>query len=95
MKKNKIYILFGVCGILTTVSIFLTIGSASDGTEIASLQNKESQLMTEQQHLQENLVENLSISNLQEKSIELGFVKSSNLVYVRNSDNVASVARIP
>jgi hypothetical protein len=59
---------------------------------MASLQSKETMLNAQQQELQENLVQNLSVNSLQEKSSELGFTKVTNLVYV--SEGV-TVARLP
>ena len=95
MKKIKIYILSAVCGLLAIGSIFLTIGSATSGAQIASLQSEETQALNQQQELQENLVQNLSISSLQEKSSELGFAKVSNLVYVGQAAGAVPIARLP
>jgi hypothetical protein len=92
LKNVRVYLLSGVCGILAVTSIFMTIESAASGSEMANLQNKETSLMEEQQQLQQNLVQNLSVNSLQEKSTELGFTKVTNLVYV--SEGV-TVARLP
>lgn len=92
LKNLRVYLLSGVCGILAILSIFLTIESATSGAEIANLQKQELQLTNQRQDLQEALVENLSVSSLQEKSNQLGFTKITNLVYV--SENVP-VARLP
>lgn len=88
----------GVCGILAVLSIFMTIESATSGAEVADLQKKEAGLLSQQQDLQQNLVENLSVNSLQEKSTEMGFTKINNLVYVANAENVVGsipVARLP
>jgi hypothetical protein len=98
LKSLRVYILGGLCGILAVLSIFMTIETATSGVEIANLQKKEEQLISQQQDLQENLVENLSTSSLQGKSVEMGFTKVGNLVYVANAENVAndiSVAKLP
>lgn len=94
LKKLRVYILGGLCGVLAVLSIFMTIETATSGVEIADLQKKESRLIGEQQALQENLVENLSTSSLQEKSNEMGFVKVNNLVYVANAETVANVDNV-
>lgn len=98
LRSLRVYILGGLCGVLAVLSIFMTIETATSGVEIANLQKKEEQLISQQQDLQENLVENLSTSSLQEKSVEMGFTKVGNLVYVANAENVAndiSVAKLP
>lgn len=92
LKSLRVYVLSGICGVLAIASIFMTIESATSGGEIASLQKEETQLTGQQQDLQEALVQNLSISSLQEKSQGLGFVKVSNLVYVSDG---SPVARLP
>jgi hypothetical protein len=92
LKNVRLYILSGICGVLAVVSIFMTIDSAASGTEMANLENKETSLMTEQQQLQQDLVQNLSVSSLQEKSAELGFTKISNLVYVSEGVPVARLS---
>lgn len=90
-NTNKVYVLGGICAILAVFSIFLTIEAATSGEEIAVLQKKKTLLLTQNQDLQESLVESLSVNSLQEKSIEMGFVKVENLVYVSSSVPVASL----
>lgn len=92
LKRLKTYVLGGTCGCLAITSVFLTIESATSGAEIANLQKKESTLLTQQQSLQESLVQALSINSLQEKSNELGFTKIGTLVYITGAE---SVARLP
>ena len=88
-KRTKIGILSSICGVMAIASIFMTIETAASGQEVSNIQNKQAQLLKEQQELQEKLVENLSINSLEEKSSELGFVKVNNLVYVVSSEFVA------
>jgi len=92
LKNFKGYFLGGICAVLAVLSIFMTIESATCGTEMSEIQKKEASLMSQQQDLQEELVENLSVNSLQEKSSELGFTKVSNLVYVAES---VPMARLP
>jgi hypothetical protein len=91
LKGLRFYVLIGVCGFLAALSIFMTIASATSGAEVANLQKKEQELTAQQRDIEANLVENLSISVLQEKSIELGFTKINNLVYVTGAASVASL----
>ena len=92
LKSLRVIILTGVCGILAISSIFLTIESATTGAEISTLQKTESQLLTQQQDLQQALVQNLSVNSVQEKSAELGFTKINTLVYISGG---VPVARLP
>jgi hypothetical protein len=94
LKSSKVYVLGGICAILAVFSIFLTIEAATSGAEIAELQKKEAQLLTQRQDLQESLVESLSVNSLQEKSIQMGFTKVGNLVYVSSSVPVASLPNV-
>jgi hypothetical protein len=92
LKNLKMYVLGGLCGILAILSIFMTIETAASGAEVADLQKKEAQLANQQQDIEENLVENLSVNSLREKSTEMGFAKVSNLIYVSGG---VPVARLP
>lgn len=91
VKGIKMYVLSSVCGILAVGSIFMTIESATGGAEMASLQKKETDLLTKQEELQQSLVEALSVNNLEEQSTSLGFVKVNNLVYVTEAPSVAKL----
>jgi len=92
LKSLKGYFLSGMCAVLAVLSIFMTIESATSGAEVSEIQKEQALLMSQQQDLQEALVENLSVNSLQEKSGELGFTKVNNLVYVADS---VPVARLP
>jgi hypothetical protein len=78
----KNYILITICGIITAISVFLTIGVATSGAEVAKLDKTIVDLTNEKRILEENLVRGISMSKLEEKSVELGFVKPENLVYI-------------
>ncbi|HTK03924.1 MAG TPA: hypothetical protein VL401_04145 [Alphaproteobacteria bacterium] len=85
MKTYKNYILITICGILAAISVFLTIEAATSGAEIANLDKTAKELTDQKRILEESLVKGISMSQLTEKSAELGFVKPENLVYVSNS----------
>ena len=77
---------------LAVSSIFLTIETATTGVEIARLENTGSVLIDQKQVLDGSLVKTLSVAQLQEKGVELGFIKPENLIYVTE---VAAVAKLP
>ncbi len=88
----KTYLLLGICAVLAISSIFMTIETATVGMEIAKMEKTENELISQKRDLEETLVKTLSLSDLQEKGVELGFVKAESLVYVTG---VASVAKLP
>ncbi len=92
LKSAKNYVLITVCGILVATSVFLTIETATSGAEVANLDKTTAELTNQKRVLEESLVKGISMSQLQEKSVELGFVKPENLVYV---SGVAPVANLP
>ncbi len=88
----KSYLLLGICAILAISSIFMTIETATVGIEMSKIEKTETELANQKRNLEEALVKSLSLSDLQEKGAELGFVKAESLVYVTG---VASVAKLP
>lgn len=92
LKSVKVYVLGGICAVLTVLCIYMTIESTTTGAEIASLQNKQAQMLSRQRELQEELVQALSVNKLQEQSSTYGFAKINDLVYVTDA---APVAKLP
>lgn len=84
--------LIAICVILTIINVVITIGGAGSGAYISSLQKKEQQLGDQKRTLQDDLVKSLSLSDLQEKSQSLGFIKPTDLVYLSGA---APVAKLP
>lgn len=89
MKK---VILIATVVVLAVSSIFLTIETATTGVEIARLEGTESTLLNQKQVLDGSLVKRLSVVQLQEKGVELGYAKPTELIYVTE---VAPVAKLP
>lgn len=90
MKKFKNYILITVCGILAVISVFLTIETSTSGAEVASLDKIATELTNQKRNLEESLVKGISMSRLEEKSSELGFVKPENMVYISSAPSYAA-----
>lgn len=88
MKKILLMITVAV---LAVSSIFLTIETATTGVEVARLEKTESTLIDQKRELEGTLVRTLSATKLQEKSVELGFIKPVDLVYVLTSPPVAKL----
>lgn len=91
-KKGIIkYILIGVCGVLAVSSVFMTVETATSGAEVSVLHKQEIELSDEQRSLEESLVKTISLDGLEQKSVELGYVKPTTLVYVGSSEPVAKL----
>lgn len=91
MKKIRNYILISVCGILALSSVLMTIETATSSMEVAKLEDQKKQLTEERRTLEEGLVKNISVAGLQEKSLDMGFTKPTNLVYVAGNEQVAKL----
>ncbi len=92
IKSYKNYVLMIIAGVLTIANVVITIGGVGSGMLISDLQKKESLLAEQKRELQDQLVKSLSLSDLQEKSESLGFVKPVTAIYLPQT---ASVARLP
>lgn len=92
ISKYKNYILLGMCAMLAILSVIMTIEVSATGAQIAGLQKKEAELSAQKRVLEGQLVKTSSINELQSKSIELGFIKPAQMVYLSPG---AAVANIP
>lgn len=92
VKGIRGYILIATVGVLAISSIFLTIETAVTGAVVSNLEKTEAQLEAHKKELESSMVKNQSVTNLIDKSGELGFSKPANLVFV---NDVAPVAKLP
>lgn len=90
MKKIQKHLLIISGAVFVVSSVFLTIESVASGAEMANLKNRELQLLSQKQELNESFVKSISVSELQTQSVSLGFVKPTNLIYVQEGSSVAS-----
>jgi len=91
MKNIKKYVLIGVCAILAVSSVFMTVETATSGVEVSSLQKEEAQLSDKKRSLEDKLVKTISLSQLEAKSKDLGFIKPATLVYAAPAEVVAKL----
>lgn len=73
--------------------MFMTVETATSGVEVARLRQKENELALEKRNLEDSLVKSLSMSDLQEKGNEMGYVKPTAMVYV--TDSKEAYAKLP
>ena len=94
IKKNrniKKCVLIGVCAILTVSSIYMTIENATSGIEVSNIRSKEIVLANQKRELEGTLIKTMSVSGLEVKSEEMGYIKPSVLVYVAPAKPVAQL----
>lgn len=82
MKKNKNYILLGICAVLAVSIIFTTIESTTTGVTMSHLEGIKAQETAQKQELEGTLVKSISVATLSEKSVDMGFTNPESIVYV-------------
>lgn len=89
MKNIKLIV---VLGIMFAVScIYLTIETATNGSENTYLENKQAELAIQKKELENNLVKGESMAKLEEDSLASGFVKPELYLYINGDEQVASL----
>lgn len=90
-KRFSSYILFITVGVLAVSSVVMTIESATSSLEMSKLEKTEIELLKYKRDLEESLVTSMSLSELQEQSVALGFAKAEELVYITQTESVATI----
>lgn len=91
MKNIKKYTLISLGGLLAVSSIFMTVVTATSGAEVSSLQKEEAVLLNQKRYLEDMLIKTMSVSQLNGKSLELGYERPTSLVYVAQPEAVAKL----
>ena len=98
LKKDKInikgigrYFAWMFIVLLLTVDVFYTISSAVSGAEISNLENKEVLLKDQNRVYKEEMVVKSSLTSIEKKAMELGFVKPQEVVYIAEKETVAKL----
>ena len=94
MKKNKSFktTLFWILGIsFMACFVFLTVETATSGAVLAKLENQEAGLLQENSDLKDAVVRASSLNGVEKKSVELGFVKPSKILYISSIEEVANL----
>jgi len=87
-RKN---IIIGVFVLVFLISnIYLSLQTVSSGAKLSKLEKTESEIVKGNRELSSKLVKATSLISVQEKSVELGFVKPLALVFVKGVEPVAS-----
>lgn len=93
MKKKSIKpTLFWILGItLLACFVFLTVETATSGAVLAKMESRELSLAQENADLKDALVRASSLNGVEKKSVEMGFVKPSKILYINGSEEVAKL----
>lgn len=78
-------------GLLVTVQIFFTIQASSLGAELSVLERKSMEITRKNQELKASLVSKSSLSNAQEKAGKNGYIKPSQVLFVKQDAPVAQL----
>lgn len=92
-KNLTKYVLFAVLGVLVVSSVFMTVETATSSVKVSDLREIGNELSLEKRNLESTLAKSLSMSDLEKKGSELGYVKPAGMVYI--SGNVEAVAKLP
>lgn len=88
---KKIHLLLTVAVIFIVSSVFLTVEASAGSALVTSLENQQKSLLGQRSELENTLVGEMSGATLEEKSIELGFGKPKDLMYLTSSEQVAAL----
>jgi len=94
MKNKKTFkpTLFWILGIaLTACFVFLTVETATSGAVLAKEESREATLLQENSDLKDAVVRASSLNGVEKKSLEMGFVKPSKILYINGSEEVAKL----
>ncbi len=73
------------------VSIFFTIQTSAYGATLASLEKQSQELKDKNEELKSKMVQSSSLSLIQDRTEELGFIKPSKVLYITNEETVAKI----
>ncbi|OGM58325.1 hypothetical protein A3A75_04830 [Candidatus Woesebacteria bacterium RIFCSPLOWO2_01_FULL_39_10] len=82
-RLSKKTLLWAIVGLFIAVQVFFTIQTAATGAKIANFERKVTELVNTNKNLESKLVEATSLSKLEEKAFDLGFVKNTETVYLK------------
>jgi len=88
-NRKTLFWSFAVFFVVT--QILFTIQTSATGSELISLEDKEKELFKESQKLSEELIYETSLTRSQLKADELGFIKTTNTVYIKSDEAVAKL----
>lgn len=86
--KTLLWLLLSV---FVVANVYLSIDSATSGAEMSYLEDRERSLYEEKNSLSEQLLKTASLKQVEYQAAELGFNKSSSVVYLNTEESVAKL----
>lgn len=77
--------------VLLVFGVYYIIESVSLGAQLAKTQREEYKLAEENRELSDSLIGTTSLSSFEKKTEEMGFVKPSDIVYLKGEAQVANL----
>jgi len=91
-KKTFKPTIFWILGITLMASfVYLTVETATSGAVLAKTESREAALVQENSDLKDTVVRASSLNGVEKKSVEMGFVKPSKILYINGSEEVAKL----
>ncbi len=91
LSFNKKTLLWIIVGLFIAVQVFFTIQTATSGAKISSLESKAIEFSNINKDLEAKLIQATSLSQIQEKAFDLGFVKNVETVYLKSGETFAKL----
>lgn len=91
--SGKRLILWLALFFLVVGQILLTIHTTSTGVRLSDLEKREQELIVSKRRLEAEVVSLSSVTDLQKKATELGFVKIEKTKYIELGDFTAGITR--
>lgn len=88
---GKSVVFWIISGLLLASSVFTAISTATSGAELSALQKKEMALIESKRILSHNLASRTSLFESETKSLELGFNKPVEIIYLTGENGVAKL----
>jgi hypothetical protein len=90
-KNNKTFIVWFLAILAIAGVVILTVETVTSGAELAALEKNERTLLDEKRVLEERMAKNSSLNEFEKKAEELGFAKTSKILYISGKEEVAKL----
>lgn len=93
-NKNRSFgksLLWIFLSLLVVANVFLSIDSATSGAEISYLEEQERRLADENNYNSEQLFKSVSLKQVEQQAVGLGFDKPASVVYLNGEESVAKL----
>lgn len=93
MKNIKNYLLIFILAVFALANIIYIVGISTSGAELTKLENEEELLVAQNQNYKEQIMGMSSLTEIEGRAQELGFIKPLDVVYIAGESAVT--AKLP